>query len=461
MGVSVAPRIATLTALFIALFPTGTLACSCMFSSTPEAFVAEVSIIINGTLEKTEPCANGDEACVLGTFRVNEIFKGPAVTTMRISYYGGGDGGTCGYGFPIGKPQLIAAYGDIDSGFETGSCTQYPLDHGGADNPHILAAMRYRDSIIMFDRALLKSPNDAVLLLRKAAFLTRNREVDRGLAVVEQLLSQSPDHRDALLLKAELLTARGRDDEARDIIGALPAEPRSSSHEAMRQRIWMLVRQGRLREIPEDWRDFAGIELNGGALFLKAGMEGANFRGAHLDAVRLDYNLRGADFTGASLTNVVLNEVDLSKATLRNALLEKGRWQNVNLSGADLEGARGSIQFIASKFDGLWAPWADLPGLAFLGSGRGAVFAGSSLKGSAFSGSDLTNSDFSNADLSDGNLDGADLTGASLRKANLRRATLRFAKLAGADLSDAVYDRATIWPDEFDPIAAGARQAAD
>jgi uncharacterized protein YjbI with pentapeptide repeats len=461
MRVSLASRVATLTALFIALFPAGALACSCIFSSTPEAFVSEVSIIINGTLEKTDPCANNDKACVVGTFRVNETFKGPAVTTIRISYHGGGDGSSCGYGFSLGKPQLIAAHGDVDNGFVTGSCTQYPLDRGGADSPHVLAAMRYRDSIDVFDRALLKSPSDAVLLLRKAAFLTKNREVDRGLETVEQLLAQVLNHRDALLLKAELLTAKGRDDDARRIIGALPAEPGPPPDEAMRHWVWMLARQGQPRDIPEDWRDFEGIELNGGSFFLKSGMAGANFRDAHLIGVRLDYRLHGADFTGASLTDIVFNEVDLSNATLRNTQLEKGRWQNVDLSGADLEGAHGSIQFIASKFDGLWAPWADLPGLAFLGSGRGAVFAGSNLKGSAFSGSDLTNSDFSNADLSDANLDGAVLTGASLRKADLRRATLRFAKLAGADLLDAVYNQATIWPDEFDPVAAGARKTTD
>ena len=321
--------------------------------------------------------------------------------------------------------------------------------------------MRYRDSIGVFDRALLKSPSDAVLLLRKAAFLTKNREVDRGLETVEQLLAQTLNHRDALLLKAELLTAKGRDDDARRIIGALPAQAGPPPDEAMRQWVWMLARQGQPRDIPEDWRDFAGIELDGGSLFLKAGMEGANFRGARLNAVRLDYRLRGADFTGASLTDVMFSEVDLSKATLRNARLEKGRWQKVDLSGADLEGARGSVQAIVSKFDGLWAPWADLPGFAFLGSGRGAVFAGSSLEGSGFSGSDLTDSDFSNANLSGANLDGADLTGTSLRKSDLRKATLKFAKLGGADLSDAVYDQATIWPDEFDPAAAGARKIAD
>jgi len=463
MRVSRASGVAGLTALFIALFPAGALACSCMFSSTPEAFVSEVSIIINGTLEKTEPCPRAGDGCVVGTFRVNEIFKGPAVTTMRISYEGGGNGSTCGYAFPLGKPQPIAAYGDVDSGFETGSCTQYPLDHGGADNPHILAAMRYRDSVGVFDRALLKSPNDATLLLRKAAFLTRNRDVDRGLEVVDRLLAQAPDHRDALLLKAELLTAKSRDDDARKILGALPRSPSPAIDEATRQWVRMLARQGRPREIPEDWRDFEGIELNGGSLFLKAGMEGANFRGARLDGVRLGSNLRGADFTGAVLFDVMLDYADLSQAILRNAQLGKGMWREVDLSGANLEGARGSPQLFESNLNQLWAPFAELRHAAFIGgTARGAVFASSNLEAAVFDGGfDLSGTDFTNANLSAAYLDHTDLTDAVMRKANLRRASLNYAKLEGADLSEAIYDHATVWPDGFDPVAAGARRTTD
>ncbi len=320
--------------------------------------------------------------------------------------------------------------------------------------------MRYRDSIGVFDRALLKSPSDAVLLLRKAAFLTKNREVDLGLETVEQLLAQTLNHRDALLLKAELLTAKGRDDDARRIIGALPAQagpPRMrrcgngygcSLAKASRATSGGLARFCRHRA---GWRKPFSESRNGRR----------EFPWRTPERCRTRLQAAWCRLHGASLTDVMFSEVDLSKATLRNARLEKGRWQKVHLSGADLEGARGSVQAIVSKFDGLWAPWADLPGFAFLGSGRGAVFAGSSLEGSGFSGSDLTDSDFSNANLSGANLDGANFNGTSLRKSDLRKATLKFAKLGGADLSDAVYDQATIWPDEFDPAAAGARKIAD
>jgi len=192
-------------------------------------------------------------------------------------------------------------------------------------------------------------------------------------------------------------------------------------------------------------------------------MEGANFRGARLDGVRLGSNLRGADFTGAVLFDVMLDYADLSQAILRNAQLGKGMWREVDLSGANLEGARGSPQLFESNLNQLWAPFAELRHAAFIGgTARGAVFASSNLEAAVFDGGfDLSGTDFTNANLSAAYLDHTDLTDAVMRKANLRRASLNYAKLEGADLSEAIYDHATVWPDGFDPVAAGARRTTD
>ena len=69
--------------------------------------------------------------------------------------------------------------------------------------------------------------------------------------------------------------------------------------------------------------------------------------------------------------------------------------------------------------------------------------------------------DLSDAILRDANLRGATLQNSNLRGANLTRAYLRNAKLQGANLRDAdlkgaSYDADTIWPEGFDPQAAGA-----
>ena len=49
-----------------------------------------------------------------------------------------------------------------------------------------------------------------------------------------------------------------------------------------------------------------------------------------------------------------------------------------------------------------------------------------------------------------------DLFGANLSRADLCEANLSFANLRGADLRGAKYDSSTVWPDGYDPAAAGA-----
>ena len=83
----------------------------------------------------------------------------------------------------------------------------------------------------------------------------------------------------------------------------------------------------------------------------------------------------------------------------------------------------------------------------------------------------LTNADFRQADLYSADLEHSDLRAANLQHANLILARLRGAALSGADLRAAAlggadlvdadirgafYDEDTMWPDRFDPDAAGA-----
>lgn len=126
--------------------------------------------------------------------------------------------------------------------------------------------------------------------------------------------------------------------------------------------------------------------------------------------------------------------------------------------------------------------WRDFTGLRANGadfSGRNldhAVFRDVHLSAPLFAGADLGGADFSKAKIWDGDFFRANLAGASLRNAYFRNVVLREAKLDGADLTradlrradlagaslesanltGAVYNDATIWPDGFDPNAAGA-----
>ena len=108
---------------------------------------------------------------------------------------------------------------------------------------------------------------------------------------------------------------------------------------------------------------------------------------------------RRADLTDAILTNATLTNADLTSAILTNA----------TLTNADLRNA------------------------------------------------DLTNATLTNADLRNAILSGAILSGAYLSGADLSDADLSGAILSGAILSGATFNKETVFPKGFDPIARGMK----
>lgn len=112
---------------------------------------------------------------------------------------------------------------------------------------------------------------------------------------------------------------------------------------------------------------------------------------------------------------------------------------------------------------------------------RGWELSSQGLVGVSFKSADLSGANLTRASVQYSNLSGASLEGACLHRANLdftqlasarlvgadmRRCSLAFAQLEGADFSGAnlekanlycaVYDRATRWPEGFDPVDCGA-----
>lgn len=120
---------------------------------------------------------------------------------------------------------------------------------------------------------------------------------------------------------------------------------------------------------------------------------------------------------------VCLIEYDPQEGVLLGAYLDGANLRLADLSGLDFHGA--SLN------------WANLS-LADLGE---ADLGGVSLHAALLSGARLDLANLSDADLSGAELSGANLSGATL---------------SGADLTDALYDDNTIWPEGFDPGAAGA-----
>jgi uncharacterized protein YjbI with pentapeptide repeats len=86
----------------------------------------------------------------------------------------------------------------------------------------------------------------------------------------------------------------------------------------------------------------------------------------------------------------------------------------------------------------------------------GADLGRARLIGANLSGADLSKADLMGANLCKANLSGTNLSEARLIFSYLMGANLGGANLNNADLRGAKYDQTTIWPDGFDPIAAGA-----
>jgi tetratricopeptide (TPR) repeat protein len=71
------------------------------------------------------------------------------------------------------------------------------------------------DSAIVFiDLALQKLPNSIALQVGLARGYQNKNQLDRALAICEQIISQHPNQLDALILKSELLQAQGKPKEA-------------------------------------------------------------------------------------------------------------------------------------------------------------------------------------------------------------------------------------------------------
>jgi uncharacterized protein YjbI with pentapeptide repeats len=143
-------------------------------------------------------------------------------------------------------------------------------------------------------------------------------------------------------------------------------------------------------------------------------LEGANLAGADLD----DANLAGANLAGANLAEATLAEAILTGANLAGANLAEAGLATVQLAGANLTGAN-----LAE-----------------------AILVGANLEKANLAGAGLTGV----------NLGGANLMGANLEGADLEGATFDDAYLGSANLKGATYSKQTLWPQDFDPVAAGA-----
>ena len=181
-------------------------------------------------------------------------------------------------------------------------------------------------------------------------------------------------------------------------------------------------------------------------------------------------DLSKIDFSQLDYSNFVLTQTRLIEANLVSATLSGANLSSANLSGADLSGAILRRANLSEADLGLThLNSADLSDANLSGADLdGAILSEANLSKANLSEASLVEIDLSKADLSEADLSKARLFGAHLSSADLIGTDLSGTELRGADLSGARYNTKllthrvklpqdpTIWPEGFDPIAAGA-----
>jgi uncharacterized protein YjbI with pentapeptide repeats len=200
----------------------------------------------------------------------------------------------------------------------------------------------------------------------------------------------------------------------------------------------------------EGQRDFTGanlakVNLSGNSLIYGVNLNQANLTEANLSRANLNQanlsgaNLRGANISEAELTNAKLDGANLDKADLHGA-----RFYQTNLSKSNLRKANlSSSNFALANLSEANLSRANL---------SGAILS----EETNFSGANFSSSNLSGANLRTAKLNGVDLSNANLSNANLLQANLEGANLQEANLQHALYNTATIFPNGFDPLKAGA-----
>ena len=147
-------------------------------------------------------------------------------------------------------------------------------------------------------------------------------------------------------------------------------------------------------------------------------------------------------FHGAAMGGIPFSTFLLVGVTKRDVL------------GEDADKIRVRRMYIADVISLATILWgANLGGADLVGANlRDANLRGADLVGANLGGANLVG-----ANLVGANLRGADLVGANLWGADLRGADLVGANLGGANLVGAVANQLTLWPANFDPVAAGVR----
>ncbi|NJN74343.1 MAG: pentapeptide repeat-containing protein, partial [Limnothrix sp. RL_2_0] len=158
------------------------------------------------------------------------------------------------------------------------------------------------------------------------------------------------------------------------------------------------------------------------------------------DCVFDQSNLTAGNFQSSDVRDTSFKKCNLQDSNFQYTSLERTDFEKANLQKVDF---RGMLFNERTNFRQAKLQAADFSDLDF---SRPPIFTEANLHRTKFIG----------VNLRDLNLGQWDLTEAKLCRANLINANLREAILTDADLTGAVYSDTTIFPEHFDPEAAGA-----
>ncbi len=201
-----------------------------------------------------------------------------------------------------------------------------------------------------------------------------------------------------------------------------------------------------LRKATLTGADLRRVDLTGAQL-QEAELEGAQLQEAELAGAQLqEAELKGAQLQGAVMFGAQLQGADLRNAKLSEAILSSAQLQRAELGQAELLGTMMS----GTELQGAYLIDAQF---------KEATLDFAKLNGANLEGAQLQKADLFGADMQGANLSGAQLQGANLSRANLHEVkfTGEFRRDSPPNFSGAKASRKTVWPDEFDPQAAGVR----
>ncbi len=141
-----------------------------------------------------------------------------------------------------------------------------------------------------------------------------------------------------------------------------------------------------------------------------------------------EFDLAGRDLSGLEFPLGDFSSCNLRKGKLRGVDLSQANLSNANLSFADVSGSVAHrVNLRSANLTLVDLSWTD-----------------------------LATANLREVNMCGAKLIGANLTNASLVDSNLCKVDLTRAHLTNVNMIDAMYDVYTIWPDNFDPVAAGA-----